>query len=42
MREGRGKPPMEIFYGMRAWVPADVLFQELRREAALLNIRSGR
>jgi hypothetical protein len=33
---------MEIFFRMRALVPADVLVQELQGESVLLNVRSGR
>jgi hypothetical protein len=33
---------MVISFGMRAAVPADVLFQELQGESVLLNVRSGR
>ena len=33
---------MEISFGLRASVPADVLVQELQGESVLLNVRSGR
>jgi hypothetical protein len=33
---------MEISFGMRAMVPADVLVQELQGESVLLNVQSGR
>ncbi len=33
---------MEISFGMRAAVPADVLVQELQGESVLLNMQTGR
>jgi hypothetical protein len=33
---------MEISFSMKAFVPPDVLIQELQGESVLLNVRSGR
>jgi Coenzyme PQQ synthesis protein D (PqqD) len=40
--KGQVNSGMEISFGMRASVPADVLVQELQGESVLLNLRSGR